>query len=272
MSAAGTAITNFMFRLIHLAFFVVLLLGDVRPALQPPRTRLRRTLPPLLLPRRPRRRLPRRLPHPRLRPGTRTQGPHVPPKASPPSAASLAGLVAIAPFVAAAGLAVRSLPTINAQNGPLVRELATTLVRLPAGPKTLISDDNVLLMLAMGLLTERGPAQGCHPHPHLSSHATSTSGTTNALRTPAGPPSPRNVSATPSATTSSSSKSSPSVTPTTSSTSTPASAYYFEPLPPWSPPTPSTPYAFQTTNTFRLPPSPTTSSRRFTASGTVREQ
>lgn len=162
LSAAGTAITNSLFRIIHLAFLGLCLWVMFDPPFSP--RELGFGAPflhfyflsalaigylvgylMLVFGHEPDRKIP-----------------------TPPTALSgvgrlMAGLAAIAPFVACAGLAIRSFPTINAQNGPLVRDLASTLVTLPPGPKTLVSDDNSLLMLAMGLLTEQGRSKEIIP-------------------------------------------------------------------------------------------------------------
>lgn len=68
----------------------------------------------------------------------------------------LAGLAAIGPLGAAAALAVYSLPAIRSQNGPLIHDLADTLVTAEAERPVLLSDDNALLMMAMGRLAEQG--------------------------------------------------------------------------------------------------------------------
>lgn len=154
LSAAGTAITNALFRLIHLAFFVFCTWVMFDPPFSPRALGFGAPFLHfyfltalaigylvgyliLVFGHEPDRKIP------------------TPPGGLASVGKVVAGLAAIAPFAAAAALAVRSLPTINSQNGPLVRELAGTLVNLPPGPKTLVSDDNSLLMLAMGLLTEQ---------------------------------------------------------------------------------------------------------------------
>lgn len=163
MSAAGSAITNVMFRIVHLTFLVACTWVMFDPPFSPREIGL--GLPflhfyflsalavgycsgyaMLVFGQEPDRKAPR------------------PPGSSLVALGKLlAGLSVIAPIAAAGMLAVRSAPTVQAQNGPLVRDLAATLVDLPPGQKTLVSDDNSLLMLAMGLLSERGQAQDVIP-------------------------------------------------------------------------------------------------------------
>jgi tetratricopeptide (TPR) repeat protein len=163
MSAAGSAITNVMFRVVHLVFLAACTWVMFDPPFSPREIGL--GLPflhfyflaalvvgymsgyaMLVFSQEPDRKAPR------------------PPGSSLIALGKLvAGLSVILPIAAAGMLAVRSAPTIQAQNGPFVRELAETLVDLPPGKKTLVSDDNSLLMLAMGLLTEKGQAKEVIP-------------------------------------------------------------------------------------------------------------
>ncbi len=162
-SAAGSAITNLLFRLIHLTFLVFCTWVMFDPPFSP--REIGFGLPflhfyflsalvvgyasgyaLLVWGQEPDRKMPR-----------------PPGSAWPAVERALAGLCIIAPVAAAALLAVRSVPTVQALNGPLVRDLATTLVDLPPGRKTLVSDDNSLLMLAMGLLTEQGRGKDVIP-------------------------------------------------------------------------------------------------------------
>lgn len=163
LSAAGTAITNLLFQVIHLAFLVFCTWVMFDPPFSPREIGL--GLPflhfyflsalvvgyasgyaLLVFGQEPDRKAPR-----------------PPGGLIPPLQRALAGFCIIAPVAAAAVLAVRSMPTVQAENGPLVRELAATLVDLPPGKKTLVSDDNSLLMLAMGLLTEQGRSREVIP-------------------------------------------------------------------------------------------------------------
>jgi tetratricopeptide (TPR) repeat protein len=73
------------------------------------------------------------------------------------------GIAVVAALGATAALAVYNLPAIRGQNGPMVRELASTLLP-PAGERiALLSDDNELLMLAVGLLREENRAAEAVP-------------------------------------------------------------------------------------------------------------
>lgn len=155
MSAAGAAITNFMFRLVHAAFFIFCgwamfdppfsarELGFGYPFLhfyflsalafgyfagylvlvfgQEPERKIKRV----------------------------SEGMQALSKMA-------AVLVVVATLAAAAGLAYRNLPAIRGQNGPTLRELAEGFTQVPTDRTVLTSDDNELLMLAVGALKEKG--------------------------------------------------------------------------------------------------------------------
>ncbi|MGE3310338.1 MAG: tetratricopeptide repeat protein [Limisphaerales bacterium] len=154
MSAAGSAITNFMFRLVHVAFFAVCGWAMFDPPFSP--RQLGFGYPflhfyfltalslgyfagylLLVLGQEPERKMKR------SSDGMQAVG------------RLAAGLVVVATFAAAAGLAFRNLPTIRGQNGPLLREIAGTLADVPPGNTVLTSDDNDILMLAVGALKDR---------------------------------------------------------------------------------------------------------------------
>jgi tetratricopeptide (TPR) repeat protein len=162
MSAAGAAITNFMFRLVHAAFFAFCAWAMFDPPFSP--RQLGFGYPflhlyfltalcfgyfagylLLVFGEEPERRIKR------ISEGLQALA-HL-----------AAGLVAVATLVAVGSLAVRNLPAIRGQNGPLVRDLANTLSTVPTGPTVLTSDDNVLLMLAVGALKERNAAENIIP-------------------------------------------------------------------------------------------------------------
>ncbi|MBL9129329.1 MAG: hypothetical protein JNL97_16885, partial [Verrucomicrobiales bacterium] len=84
----------------------------------------------------------------------------------------VAGLVVLATLAAVAGLVVRNLPAIRGQNGPLLRELASNLASVPPGNTVLTSDDNDILMLAVGALRDRAAAEDVIPinTSHLRRH------------------------------------------------------------------------------------------------------
>jgi tetratricopeptide (TPR) repeat protein len=151
LSAAGSALTNFLFRLIHAAFFACCLWTLFDPPFSP---RERGFGMPflhfyfltalsvgyfagyllLVLGQEPERRIKR------ISEGLLALS------------RTAAALVTVAALAAVAGLAYRNAPTLRAKNGPLVRELAATLLPPPGGPTALISDDPILLQLAVGLL------------------------------------------------------------------------------------------------------------------------
>lgn len=151
LSAAGSALTNFLFRLIHAAFFACCVWTLFDPPFSP---RERGFGLPflhfyfltalsvgyfagyllLVLGQEPERRI-KRISEGLLALSRIT-----------------AALVALAALAAVAGLAYRNAPTLRAQNGPLVRELATSLLPPPGAPTALISDDPHLLQLAVGIL------------------------------------------------------------------------------------------------------------------------
>lgn len=155
MSAAGAAITNFMFRLVHVALFAFCGWAMFDPPFSP--RELGFGYPflhlyfltalafgyfagylLLVFGQEPERKMKR------TSEGMQALGRMV------------AGLVALASLASGAGLAFRNLPSIRGQNGPLVRDLAQDLANLPPGNKVLASDDNDILMLAVGALREKG--------------------------------------------------------------------------------------------------------------------
>lgn len=154
MSAAGSAITNFMFRLVHAAFFGFCGWAMFDPPFSP--RQLGFGYPflhfyfltalsfgyfagylLLVLGQEPERKMKR------SSEGMQALG------------RLAAGLVTLVTLGAGIGLAARNLPAIRGQNGPILRELATTLADLPAGNNVITSDDNDILMLAVGALKER---------------------------------------------------------------------------------------------------------------------
>jgi tetratricopeptide (TPR) repeat protein len=68
-----------------------------------------------------------------------------------------AAVIGIASLGAAAGLAYYNWPAIRGQNGTLVRDLAETLAPRVTEPVVLLSDEHALLMLATGAMRERSP-------------------------------------------------------------------------------------------------------------------
>jgi tetratricopeptide (TPR) repeat protein len=154
LSAAGAAVTNFMFRLVHAAFFVFCGWSMFDPPFSP--RQLGFGYPflhfyflaalsfgyfagYLLL--------------------VFGQEPERKIRRSSESAQVLgrlvAGLVTLATLAAAVTLAIRNLPAIRGQNGPLLRDLASSMAALPPGNNAITSDDNDLLMLAVGILREQ---------------------------------------------------------------------------------------------------------------------
>ena len=154
LSAAGAAITNFMFRLVHTAFFAFCAWAMFDPPFSP--RQLGFGYPflhlyfltalafgyfagymLLVFGQEPERKIKR------ISEGLQAL------------ARLVAALVVIVTLGAVASLAVRNLPAIHGQNGSLIRDLANTLAAIPPGPTVITSDDNDLLMLAVGALRDR---------------------------------------------------------------------------------------------------------------------
>ncbi len=155
MSAAGAAITNFLFRLIHVAFLAFCTWAMFDPPFSP---RARGLGLPFL--------------HLYLLTALAIgyflgyvllvfgQEPERKLKRTSAGMAALsrllASVAALGVLGATAGLCVYNLPAIRGQNGPLVRDLAANLVPPPSGNVALASDDTTLLMLAVGLTRMEG--------------------------------------------------------------------------------------------------------------------
>lgn len=156
LSAAGAAITNFMFRLVHAAFFVFCGWSMFDPPFSP--RELGFGYPflhfyfltalafgyfagylLLVFGQEPERKMRR------ASDGSQALGRLV------------ASLVVLVTLGAVGTLFVRNWPAIRGQNGPLLRELASGLADLPSGNVVLTSDDNDILMLAVGALRDRHP-------------------------------------------------------------------------------------------------------------------
>ncbi|MCC6231344.1 MAG: tetratricopeptide repeat protein, partial [Verrucomicrobiales bacterium] len=65
-------------------------------------------------------------------------------------------LAAVSVLAGGAGLAWYNLPAIRGQNGDLVREMALTLVPPAGSPAVVVSDEGVLLLLSQGVTREAG--------------------------------------------------------------------------------------------------------------------
>lgn len=154
MSAAGAAVTNFLFRAIHFAFFVFCGWTMFDPPFSPRQMGFGLPFLPfyflcalsvgymvgyliLVLGQEPERKL------------MKTS------EAIQALSRFGAGLVAVASLASIGALAARNWPTIRGQNGPHVRQMAEMLVPASTAQSVLISDDNLLLVLARGVLTER---------------------------------------------------------------------------------------------------------------------
>lgn len=157
MSAAGAAVTNFLFRAIHVAFLVFCGWTMFDPPFSPRQMGFGLSFLPfyflcalaigymagyllLVLGQEPERKL--------MRTSEAVQA----------LSRGAAGLVALASLASIGVLAARNLPSIRGQNGPYVRELAETLIPPKAKNPILISDENLLLVLARGALAAQGRA------------------------------------------------------------------------------------------------------------------